>query len=472
VKHTLLCWSICAALASPAEAGVTGWRHDGTMRFPEARPPATWSRDTHVRWSAPLPAWGNATPVRLGTQVCVTIEPATLACFDADTGRPTWSATNHVEDTATGAARDALVKQRAQAVTDREALTEVQRSYSQLQRDARRGDTEATAKLGPLAQRMGALKTSVAAARHLLLPADTDIIGYATPTPVTDGRLIWVLTGQGVLSAFDTSGKRQWSRWLGPPVEPMRGYQNGHSSSPWLLDGTLIVPYGALRGLDPVTGATRWEVGRWDHYGTPAYGTVDGVGIVFTPGGEAVRARDGRVLNDKLGALYYLGPTVHDGVLYQVGNTGNTERGDKTVIARALRLRLTGDQLAADELWRVDLQANDRFYNAPLVHGEVLYTVSAALELFALSTRTGEVLSRRSLRALAPLGEAYPAPAIVGGQLHLTTFTGDTVVLSLADPRQPAPIGVQHLEELRATPLYAGDRIYVRGATRLWCLDE
>jgi outer membrane protein assembly factor BamB len=470
--RTACCCLLATCLAGPAFAGVTGWRHDGSMLFPAATPPAAWSVDRNVRWSTPLPASGNATPVRFGGLICVTIEPVTVSCHDPDTGRAVWTAVNSVENTAKGAERDALIAKRAQADADRAALAEVQRSYSQAQRDARRGDAGAAAKLGPLTERMGSLRASVEAGRALLLPPDTDIIGYATPTPVTDGESLWVLTGQGVVTRYDKAGKQLWSRYLGPPVEPMRGYQNGHTSSPWLLDGVLIVPYGALRGLDPATGATRWEHGRWDHYGTPAYATIDGVGVVFTPGGEAVRARDGRVLHSELGALYYLGPTVRDGVLYQIGNTGNTERGDRRVIARAQRVRVQGDTLQVQELWRTDLQANDRFYNAPLVHGEVLYSVSAALELFVLHARTGELLRRSSLRDRAPLGEAYPSPAVAGGQLHLSTFTGDTVTLSLTDPRAPQPVAVQHLEEIRASFLYEADRIYVRGATRLWCLDE
>jgi outer membrane protein assembly factor BamB len=34
----------------------------------------------------------------------------------------------------------------------------------------------------------------------------------STPSPVTDGRTVWVMTGTGVLKAFDYAGKELWMR--------------------------------------------------------------------------------------------------------------------------------------------------------------------------------------------------------------------------------------------------------------------
>ena len=72
-------------------------------------------------------------------------------------------------------------------------LVEVQRKYSRLQRDARRGEEAAAAELPTLTKRMGELRQTLEAARYLRTPPDKDIIGYATPTPITDGTHIWML---------------------------------------------------------------------------------------------------------------------------------------------------------------------------------------------------------------------------------------------------------------------------------------
>ena len=34
----------------------------------------------------------------------------------------------------------------------------------------------------------------------------------SSPSPVTDGRHVWVMTGTGVLKAFDFEGKELWAR--------------------------------------------------------------------------------------------------------------------------------------------------------------------------------------------------------------------------------------------------------------------
>ena len=34
----------------------------------------------------------------------------------------------------------------------------------------------------------------------------------STPSPVTDGRTVWVITGNGILKAFDFAGKELWTR--------------------------------------------------------------------------------------------------------------------------------------------------------------------------------------------------------------------------------------------------------------------
>ena len=36
----------------------------------------------------------------------------------------------------------------------------------------------------------------------------------SSPSPVTDGRHVWVMTGVGTLKAFDFSGKELWSRQI------------------------------------------------------------------------------------------------------------------------------------------------------------------------------------------------------------------------------------------------------------------
>ena len=62
--------------------------------------------------------------------------------------------------------------------------------------------------------------------------------GYTTATTITDGRLVWTVFGNRVATCFDMEGKRKWSRVL--PDNPQMMW--GHSASPLLIAGRLIVP--------------------------------------------------------------------------------------------------------------------------------------------------------------------------------------------------------------------------------------
>ncbi len=97
----------------------------------------------------------------------------------------------------------------------------------------------------------------------------------ATPSPATDGKTIWFLTGAGDLAALDFQGEVLWNKSL------TRHYGNlatqfGYSSSPVLWRGSLFIqilrrdrPYRGEAGIDgpldplllafdPATGTEKW----------------------------------------------------------------------------------------------------------------------------------------------------------------------------------------------------------------------
>src|SRR5262249_24542391 len=62
----------------------------------------------------------------------------------------------------------------------------------------------------------------------------------SSPSPVTDGRFVWVMTGTGILKAFDFDGKEVWVRDI--QKEYGRFVLNwGYASSPLLYDDSLYV---------------------------------------------------------------------------------------------------------------------------------------------------------------------------------------------------------------------------------------
>ena len=62
----------------------------------------------------------------------------------------------------------------------------------------------------------------------------------SSPSPVTDGRNVWVMTGTGILKAFDFSGTELWTRDIQKDYGRF-GFNYGYASSPLLHEDSLYV---------------------------------------------------------------------------------------------------------------------------------------------------------------------------------------------------------------------------------------
>ena len=126
----------------------------------------------------------------------------------------------------------------------------------------------------------------------------------SSPSPVTDGERVWVMTGTGIIKAFDLEGDELWTRNI-PESYGAFGLNWGYASSPLLHGDALYVqvlhgmrtddPSYVLR-LNAETGETVWRVERPteavrespDSYTTPALLEYDGTTEIVITGGDAV----------------------------------------------------------------------------------------------------------------------------------------------------------------------------------------
>jgi outer membrane protein assembly factor BamB len=130
----------------------------------------------------------------------------------------------------------------------------------------------------------------------------------SSPSPVTDGKLVWVLTGTGILKAFDFAGKELWARDIQKDYGAF-GLNWGFASSPLLHQGFLYIP--VLHGMktddpsyvlkiDAKSGKTIWKVERPtdairespDSYVTPALLQYKGTSEIVLNGGDVVTGHD------------------------------------------------------------------------------------------------------------------------------------------------------------------------------------
>ncbi len=424
-----------------------GWRVDGSGVSTAQPTAATWE---HVAWHVNAPA-GNGTPVLVGDLACFTSEPTTLVCVDRVTGRERWRAAHSVVDSLPAAAAAALQATLARAPALRAQLAQRSRDYSLGMRALRSGAAT------PTAADLRAISDEMAGLRALLdgvVPYETadthDEIGWASPSPATDGRAVFALFANGVVVRHESTGVQTWTRWLGAAALDKLGYRGNDAASPVMAGGLLIVPFRNLTALDPATGRVVWIGPRYAQYGTPAVARVGNRDLLVTPDGEVVDARTGAVVAKGLGHLGYTGPFAVADRVWFIGSDAAYDSTDPNR-GSAWRLVLEGDSVQAKPLWDVPLPTRDRIYGAPVLWEGRLFVVSHSKQLLVIDASTGAVLHQRALSTTR--GETWASPMIAGGHVFATTIEGGLIEFDASPPfaliaerRLPKGPGVMALE--------------------------
>ncbi len=457
---------LLSLLATRADAG--SFRNNGTGAY-DATPPTRFHAVADALWSATPPSWSNSSPVLFAGLVCTLAEPTTVWCVDAATGRPKWSATNDFADTLTAAERPAFdlkVADAARAATDVAAL---QARFGELRKALRSkpGDAALSSELDALSGKLASARALVDGFSPFVAGSDREVIGYTTHTPVADAAHLFVQTGNGVVSSFDASGKRLWSKWLGPAPRPPRGYALGTAASPQLVDGMLIVAQGNLFALDPATGRERWRSVPYKDFGTPGVAHVGSTTVLLTPAGELVRASDGVVLSKGLGDVWYVGPTVIGQDVYYVGGRSDVHisAGAKPAATSWHLTEAAPGDVRATKRWTSDIPATEPFYTAGVVLPGALMVADRGTRLWRIDTTTGAVAAASSPLDGIVFGPSYSSPLFAGGRVWVWSETGTSA--SFAPGGGPAE--TWRWETMRSTPVFDHDRLYVRTLDHLLC---
>ncbi len=456
---TLTFFSLCCLLDAPSLGSPNGWRTDGSGRYPSANPVLEWSTTENVVWKTPLPDKGNSMPVLVGDKLFVTVEPDRLLCISAKDGKILWSQSSRMADTLDGEQKTKLEANVGKIDELKKELEEGDRKIRELARairsatDAEKGAKEQERE--KLKQRSERIQEELAGAGGFAEPSTHDANGYASATSVSDGERVFGVYGTGVVAAYDLTGKRLWIKLHEQPVD-----QWGHSTSPLLVGGKLIVHIKNMMALDPGTGAILWKTETPKSWGTPAIGEVEKVDILVTSKGDIIRASDGAKLVSALFELPYGSPIIHEGVIYGIDEKGG--------IALQLPEKIEGDSIAVKKLWTND-PPKDRYYSSPMVLDGTLYAMNRGQRLATIDAATGEILHSDRVD-LGKGQQLYGSFALAGGHLFVSYDNGQTAVLKPGRP--PQVVRTNPLEASRATPIFDGDRIYFRTDGHLFCLGR
>jgi len=263
----------------------------------------------------------------------------------------------------------------------------------------------------------------------------------SSPSPVTDGRNVWVLTGTGVLKGFDFDGNEIWGRNLPKDYGPF-GLNWGYASSPLLHEDSLYVqvlhgmrtddPSYILR-IDKKTGKTLWRADRPtdavhespDSYTTPALLRHNGKAEIVITGGDYVTGHDlatgkelwrGGGFNLQKESAYRIiaSPVVFDGLVYC------PTRVRPLLVFRAGG---SGDVSKSHLAWAFQ---NGPDVPTPVTDGKYFYTVNDRGIVWNLDAKTGQEVygSQRIKPAIYS-----SSPVLADGKIYITNEECLTTVL-------------------------------------------
>jgi outer membrane protein assembly factor BamB len=302
-----------------------------------------------------------------------------------------------------------------------------------------------------------------------------------SPSPVTDGKTVWLLTGTGVIRAFDFKGKATWTRDLQKDYGRF-GLNHGYGSSPLLFDGDLIVqvlhgmhtddPSYVLR-VDGATGKTEWKVERPtdairespDSYTTPvAVKQGKTVEIVVT-GADVVTGHDpatgkelwrSRGLNPENNPFNRIvaSPLAGEGVVFAPTRV-------KPLLA--LRTGGRGDVTETHRMWAFDKGPD---VPTPVSDGKYVYVVDDKGVVHCLDMKTGAIVY--GPERLRP-GTYSSSPVLAGDRIYISNEDGFTVVFKSGPTFEV--LSENPLEDYQLGSVATSDgQVFIRTAKHLYAI--
>ena len=305
----------------------------------------------------------------------------------------------------------------------------------------------------------------------------------SSPSPVTDGRAVYVMTGTGIFKAFDFAGKELWSRDIQKDYGAF-GLNWGYASSPLLFEDSLYVqvlhgmktddPSYVMR-IDKKNGKTLWKVDRPtnairespDSYTTPGllrYGKT--TEIVIT-GGDCVTGHDpangkelwrANGLNPDNNPFYRIvaSPIIFNDIIYAPTRV-------KPLLA--LRAGGRGDVTSSHVLWST---VNGPDVPTPVTDGKYFYIINDKGIVWCLDAKTGaEVYGQQRLKP----GTYSGSPVLADGKIYITDEDGMTTVIAAGPKFEVLAENPLHEYSL-SSPAISDGKIYIKTSGHLYAIGK
>ncbi len=408
----------------PALNGSTSTAHDL---------PVSWDQTENVRWRAELPSWSAATPIVWDDTIFVT---------SAEEGFPSL-----VQGSVRGA-----------GATDRKKIF-----------------------LMAINREDGSIRwrKQIDNGNQLYRKQNS-----ASPSPVTDGKNVWIMTGNGIFACFTMDGQEVWKRDIQADYGHF-GINHGYASTPLLHGESLYIE--VLHGMktddpsyvfavDKNSGKTLWKVERPtdaagespDSYSTPQIANVGGTLQLVISGADYVTGHDldtGKELW-RIGGFNPSNNSFNRTIASSLVIDGNvftpSMRGQPFI---GFRAGGSGDITGKNELWTNNLAAD---VPTPTTDGQYIYVLRDNGTMNCIEALTGKVFYES--QRIEP-GTYSSSPLLADGKLYCISEDGTTTVVK-AGPSFEI-LGVNKLDShTLASPVAVDNQIFIRTGNFLYCIQK
>ena len=301
--------------------------------------------------------------------------------------------------------------------------------------------------------------------------------GYATSTPATDGKAIYVFLAKSGMVAFDLKGKKLWQTSVGTNSSRKRW---GSSSSP-IIHGDLVFINALQEGnkifaLNKADGKIAWQWGPsaadsyQDTYGTPALVKAkDKTELVLAVPGEIwsfdtkkgdiawytytnVGAGRGNVSPSTItggDALYVFGGRPGSGVAVKLGGKGEVKE--------------------SSQLWTSRISP---YVATPVYHEGHLYWMDRSGYAVCLDAKTGKETYRNRLQSSGRTPQFYASPVVVDGKIISVSRNAGAFVLEAKPKFKQLAQNIFESDRsvFNASPAISNNRLFLRSDTHLYCV--
>ncbi len=324
----------------------------------------------------------------------------------------------------------------------------------------------------------------------------------ASPSPVTDGKAVYILFGPGDLTALDFSGNELWRRNLGADYGKF-AIMWTYGSSPLLFGGKLYVQalqrtpapgdYPGLGGaggdresyllaLDPANGKTLWKHVRptdarlesMESYATPTpHVGADGKAQLLLVGGDCATGHDpatgaelwrGFGINRKRGEWMRVVPSAVSaaGLAFVCG--------PKKEPAIAFKTDGKGDITESGVAWVFDEKKTPDVCTPVFYDGKLFVLDGDSQTLTCLDPKTG------AKRWQGNLGERVvvrSSPTAADGKIYVVNEKGTVFVCGAGDKFEVlATIPMGDAEGTRASIAVADQHLFIRTTQNIYCVGK